>query len=604
MLKILTPNGYLKLGTNIEIPLKITNPLFNDKGSHSLPFTVPLKPNRALLGFPDSLNNKNAIGAYVDCTIEHTNFFEKGTLKILDISDREIELSLTTREGAFWEWAKATKLRRIYTRPDKEINFVNERENYFNNIWPNVEMAFFPVATLFLSLDNFTETESWNPWSYRKLGISEYVLTNNPSDLFRNDYADFANGGDVSGNITGFLYLNEILTWLSYTAGYGIKQNFLSSTEELRRIVVLNNSGFAYYKEVNYSLLLPNVTVMDFIDAVEKAFGCMFFVNNRREMNIISIKSIINSKNNQNLNASIKIKTPHTPTSIGIKAERLSSPYTTVLERAVEGTFLSLETKNESLVDGKVYQTNSTPDYINYPKKWVFCVATQTYFIMDWHQNENYEYKATCIHSNYHELKASENYDVKNIDCHFKLAPMVPLTCRQFYKNPNNAYFDISLIAPFFPEWPAEFSYDDNIFSVNNQESPISFAFYRGRIEHVDFPEELFGITEFDLPIGSTDIYKKDGTVINGASIAMRIVKNNGIYENFYRELEQLYLKSLNKIIIENLNPNEILNSSIAGVFNVAGIFILFDEIELTLTSHRVILDSATGFTLKPYNKT
>ena len=39
MLKITTPYGELKYGEDIEIPLTITNPMFNDRGSYSMPFT-------------------------------------------------------------------------------------------------------------------------------------------------------------------------------------------------------------------------------------------------------------------------------------------------------------------------------------------------------------------------------------------------------------------------------------------------------------------------------------------------------------------------------------------------------------------------------------
>ena len=42
--------------------------------------------------------------------VEQNGFKERGTLKITDITSSEIELTLTTREGAFWEWAKVTKL--------------------------------------------------------------------------------------------------------------------------------------------------------------------------------------------------------------------------------------------------------------------------------------------------------------------------------------------------------------------------------------------------------------------------------------------------------------------------------------------------------------
>ncbi len=606
MLKISTANGYLKLKPDVEIPITITNPLFNDRGSYSLPFEAPIRANHKSLGSPEDVNIKQPIEKLINVNLEHFGISEKGTLQIVDIKDNIAELSLTTREGAFWEWAKNTKMRSIETLDDRVMDFVAEKENYFNNIWPDVEMAFFPVAISLISLDNYVPTGGIdNGWANRKLCISDYLIVNNPSDLYRDDYADFEDGGDASGYITGFLYLNEVIQWIASTYGFKVKNNFLASTDELKSAVILNNATFSNiytgsYETISYANLLPDVTVMQFIDAVEKKFGCRFYINpSSREINIKSIKEIFTATNHPALNGKVKITKPFDSYGLKLASARNSSPYITVVENYIGNLFFSFDIEPTSRVDGKVYWNAVSPDYGNYPNKNVFCTATQAFFRLEWVNNgSSWDYKATAIHSTYYDLSNNNTLPQKNIECDGELVPMIPITCRQFYNYPANNYFDINLTVPHFPQW-------DNLSELLTSkqiETPISFAFYRGRIEHIDFPATLFGITDFDLPIGTTDIYDKNGDTITGATLAMRIVGDNGIHETFYQELEQFYLKSGKEVSITNVTPREIIGVDISKIYNVNGVNIIFNEIKLTLTATGIRFDSAKAFTVKPYN--
>lgn len=602
MLKITTPYGYLKFRPDIEIPITITNPLFNDRGSYSLPFSVPEKPNREALGFPASVSSKTAVGEFIDCVIEHGIFKEKGTLKITDVSS-DVELTLTTREGAFWEWAKKTKLRDIQTLPGKNIDFLAERENYFNNIWPNVEMAFFPIATKLQGEEAYTNQTYWNGFCSRKLGVSDYILWNNPNDLFRTDY-----GTDSSGYITGFLYINEIIQWIAKTYGFKVGSNYLSSTNELKSAVVLNkniNKGiFGGPDVINYSYLLPDVTVMEFIDAIEKSFGCVFLSNsNRREFSIKSINQIIDVTNSQSIKGTISISKFFNSKGFNISASKSSSPYIKVDERAIDNFFFSYTEENESRVDGKIYQTASTPDYINYPNKVVLCKASQAYFYLYWEENsENtWDYKSKCIHSNYYDLNNNDNLDQNKVEIKAEFVPMVPTTLRQFYENSGNAYFDIPLLLPHFENWDSIFGFSDGILSEDTTKTPITFAFYRGRIQQLIFPVTLFGINSFNMPFGTVDVYDKSGSLISNANYGFRIVGSKGVYENCYKNLEQLYLKSFVEVNIDNLNISEVLSRDLNAPCNVKGTNFLFNEIKLTLKAHNIEFDSATGYTLKPF---
>jgi len=609
MLRITIPNGTLVVSKETAIPLTITNPMFSDRGSGSLPFSVPdCEHNQKVLGYPNRITRSGQNDTSYAVTVETDIKTLKGTLKYVDTSDGKISLNFYYNEGDFWYWAKNTKLRTITTLANKEIDFVNERENYFNNIWPAVEMAFFPIAVNLVALDNYIPSGgNDNQWSSRKLCISDYIITNNPSDLFRDDYADFLNGGDVSGYITGFLYVNEVLQWIAKTYGLKINANFLASTDELKSSVVLNNATFSNlytggYQSVNYSYLLPDVTVLDFLDAVEKKFGCLLFVDSpKKEINIKSIKSIFSEIYSKVARCTVKLNKHTDALGIALKSARSSSPYIAINENYVNNFFFNyFDTEAISRVDGKVYVTAASPDYTNYPNKIVLCTSTQCYFRLEWvDAGDDYEYTATAIHSNYYDISNNEDLDQKKVECDGEFTPMIPVICRQFYNYPDNDFFDMSLTVPHFEKW-------DNLLELltgEEMDTPITFAFYRGRIEHVDFPEELFGITEFDLPVGTVDVYDKSGNVITGATLGMRWAGDNGIYEACYKELEQFYLKSAKEVSVSNIKPQDFIDDNIFDVYqNQENVNFIFKEIKITIDPFSVRFDSAIGLTVKPYH--
>lgn len=604
-MRITTPYGTLMVDEQTRIPLTITNPMFSNEGSHSLPFTVPwCEHNLAALGHPERVHSGNYSYLKMDATLESKRFIARGSLEIIGISDgSNIELCLKTREGGFWDWAKNTQLRDI-SIPHKAldltiIGFQAIKNTYFNGVWPDVDFSFAPIATEFQSLDYYQQEENYNHWAGRKLCISDYMLWNNPGDLYRND-------SDRTSRLSPFVYLNAAIQWVCSSYGYRINENYLASTAELRSAILLNR---AYSPEIigGFNIppkyLLPNVNVMDFIDSTEKAFGCNFYVDHKtRSINILSVSSRF-SKSPKKIDGTVFISEKTEGSSIEFKAQRISSPYSTVTERAINNFFFTYESQSAPIIHNKIYQTDSSPNYETYPNKIVFSQALQAYFFFEWVEGTDvWEYTSRCIHSKLHDVKINENFTSLDVDFKGYFAPMIPITCRQFYKDGTaNSYFDYTLIVPFIDKWDWIFSFKDGFLGDNEEDAPIVFAFSRGRIVNINFPVTLFELTQFNLPWASTDVFDKNGTKIVGADLALRFEGLYGIYENFYKELELFYNNNKNKLELVNVNKEDLLSSNIEDTLLVDGVRLMVSSLELNIKSENNFIDTASVFALKPF---
>ncbi|MDD2279473.1 MAG: hypothetical protein PHS05_10475 [Bacteroidales bacterium] len=602
-MRITTPNGTLAVNADTEISLTLTNPMFEEQGSHALPFTVPwCEHNLHVLGHPELLSKAERPNIFYSCIVEADGVKENGVFQFVDFSFGDsIELSLIIREGHFWNWAKNENLRDI-SIPISPINttpatFQFSKNTIFNNIWPEVNYAYTPIATNFLSLDHYKQSGNYGFWAGQKYCISDYILWNNPGDLYRND-------STRTSVVAPQLYLNAVIQWIANSFGYVINENMLSSTDELKSLIILNkayatNLVEGYVFQPKY--LLPNVSVIDFIEAIELEFGCVFTVDSKRkQLNICAIKGKF-YKSNKKVEGSLIPIGLTDALSLKFKTNKVSSPYSTTTERAVNNSFFTYETQNAPIIHDKVYVTASTPNYTTHPNKIVFSVALQSYFYMEWvDAGSDWEYKARCIHSNLYDRTINEDFETKTIEPKSVLAPMVPITCRQFYKDGDkDEYFNFEMIVPFFSDWDYLFDFQDGFVGLNKNETPICFAFNRGRIVTVAFPDTLFGIKSFNIPVSSVDVYNRLGTKISAASIALRYAGDYNLYENFYKELEQFYNNKSLKTEIVNYNTEEILDSEITDPALTNGTRYFFNEVKISIKPDGTQVTSASVTPIK-----
>jgi len=283
-MKITTPNGILKVGLDTEIPITLTNPMFNEQGSHSMPFSVPwCKHNLKVLGNPERVQNAT-LYERIPARIQCGDFDESGTLMLTDKPSKAgIELTFLINEGSFWEWGKRTKLTEL-NFPNLTINQINSKTNI---PYPEGICAKFPVVI------SDTPDYSWineDPWFKIYLYDSDLHQTykhkrviNAVSPYDENFHIPYSRSiRDTWKDNSWFLYVNYLIDLIIETYGFRILQNDLSTIAELNRLCVLNNTIYAYVNgKINFNALVPSISVNEFVDAIINKFNVRFLFDNK-----------------------------------------------------------------------------------------------------------------------------------------------------------------------------------------------------------------------------------------------------------------------------------------------------------------------------------
>lgn len=612
MLKITTPYGYLKFRPDIEIPITITNPLFNDRGSYSLPFSVPEKPNREALGFPASVSSKTAVGEFIDCVIEHGLFKEKGTLKITDVLS-DVELTLTTREGAFWEWAKKTKLSEInFPESDPFVGTVKQKnQQWMQRIkdghakkWPEEYFNAFPVVVQILK-----DKENEHVWGSE---VSDFRFLNKidiqTGDIFWDEDIQWMNG------VSPFIYLNALLSLICQTYGYRLI-NELENDDALNRTCIINNATRAIVDGVlNWKQLVPNIPIVEVINILESKIGAIFYVDTSKKL--ISIKladSIITSNNTIPLKGTLVLKQTD-PVQIKLKSDTFSGDYGKVIK--YDDQYLldyALGYEDSIPVLDKEILAETNIDQGDNNVKIIRCKACESYFFRRWVfvEGENFPYKLThkFLGNRLRDYDPETSLESKEFQAKMIIPPMISA----FIKNPEEGYASPLIVVPCFdvPLKDYEVNEDFENFSYNDKiDFPFNLCIYRGKYKL----DDLSGF-DFYFPWGSSFTYDRLGNpltnlpesqdMLNQDSFTLlnkgNSIENEGFYDKFWKNVEQHFLISAKQIEILNLSAKELLKYELYNKFNVNGTNFLFEEIKLTLKAHNIEFDSATGYTLKPF---
>jgi hypothetical protein len=268
---------------NETIRLDLLNPIFNEIGSYSLPFNIPL-----------TSHNKNVLGiSHSSHIYEHSLSFKailyasflrvEGKLNLKNTNNNFIETHFTTGKGAFYNDIKNVKLTDIpYT---EEISTGSVGDSVFReasketltNVYPEKNYVFAPIY-----MPNFKDIESpssalciVNPWSIADLNFR-----------FTTSYEAF---------YTPLIYLHFVIKKIFETYGYVIETDELYANSELRMLVVFNNNfKLNSILQLDFSKNLPDILISDFLNNIENRFNIIFLINdNNKTVHIKFVDNII-----------------------------------------------------------------------------------------------------------------------------------------------------------------------------------------------------------------------------------------------------------------------------------------------------------------------
>ncbi len=295
MIQIKTQGEQLDLPAGFSVEIEDSSPIFNERGSQSVPATVPAtRRNIRLLGAPHRIdtgydpNNPERSAEVIS-----GGYVRSGVMNITEASKRE---GITFNIGfdnstAYSKWIdrKLAELSDLPTlTPGDQRDPISWLENYFNMIYAypqplNDDFAIFPLT---ISKTDSPNSDSSNRgersfWEILNVVTSERGIEQ-PRVVKRVINGEITEVTVPRGYcISPFLRVWRVLELIFADLGVTISGGNPFKKGELALLVVLNNAADVCCRgEVRYSELMPDCTVSEFLNALWVRFGLVYNINN------------------------------------------------------------------------------------------------------------------------------------------------------------------------------------------------------------------------------------------------------------------------------------------------------------------------------------
>jgi len=292
MLQIKINNEFLDLG-QFSISFELLNPIFNDVGSFSYPFTIPLSPkNKAILQYPDRLHKSPVAQNYFDASIYVNGMpWKTGRLILREANDTTIKANFAVGEGG-------------YLNKINDLNLHELQHSSYSPGSPNLLMFYDIISNKYPDVDFALFYH-----------INEYLIGDTEIPSYQQQYVDYFKAFNRFSPILyyfsqfntfmPFVYVNYVIDLINSTIGVKEKFNSLKNDEELKQLVFANNTSASSLSNVNnyfhiYSINLrnhvPHIKVTDFFKVLEETFGLYIIYDDQtNSVSYILLKDILNS---------------------------------------------------------------------------------------------------------------------------------------------------------------------------------------------------------------------------------------------------------------------------------------------------------------------
>lgn len=296
------------------LEMKNTSPIFNDLGSKTVATGLPITPNNCrIFGFANRLDIDQKPNSVIEVIVSHGSYTREGVLYLSAgyNTEKSFPITIAFNEGIMYQTMEDLLLSKLKIKPRVFDNFVDIL-TYMNRLFSqdatDEELSVFNV---YLKKEKFTEEFEGN--ESEQIG---WVRLNDPeiydlSKLQIVDRTDIVVDGELKNisvpqgyGITPFVRVWRILELIFEHFGYKVKSNPFKEHFQLKRLCVLNNVVDAIlWNEIDYAQLMPNVTVMEFLESLYCRFGLkVFFDGNKNEVNLRLLKDIFANNDADKMN--------------------------------------------------------------------------------------------------------------------------------------------------------------------------------------------------------------------------------------------------------------------------------------------------------------
>ena len=570
-LKIKNASGTFDLPNDFNIEIEDTSPLYNERGSQSIAATLPASRNNlTLTNHIHRLDTDHAPTADARVIVSDGVYNRIGKMNITQASrSGGIVSNIGFDESEIYSIWNAVSLRTLADTPvlrpsDGISGLVTLLEGIMNETHAEDGIAVFPICVAMPSKTdtvNKKEVTTYYPEyinkiakvndTYKLVGSARqetYLINNEP----------VLTSVPTGYGITAFLKVSWILNFIFRKYGYTITENPFSTHPQLSRLVVLNNMADACVKGfLDYSDLMPDCTINEFLQALYCRFGMVYFVNGKtKSVKLKFIKDLITtpaSKDWTLLKAAIPIINYNSPQQLKLSAgTSIAGPYQNLIAAPA---------------------TDSLDKFL---KPYNYIVSS------------NYE-KGYLYYSSYNGVYTVRNIYTKQLDA--RSSDFFP-----WDKGSNIGYMEISSVDECLPvkgsypdDHPACPAYllgkvhkytniasaDIELSDEQNTQTPLCFcfAFPRGSVSY---------------PYGSPRCYGPGGSIVtindHTFDISMTFVGDNGLFNRFWKGFDAV-LRYANHTVEASLhlNHNQLLNSDFSQAISLDGQKLLLDNFRYTL---------------------
>ena len=303
MIKINTSRGPLDLGGDFTLSIEETSPIMNDRGSQSIPATVPASSRNArIFGHAHRVDMaKRPLADDATCTISDGVYFRRGKIHLVSAGRNEgYEFNVGLDNATAYSVWRAMRLSSL-SLPTFAAGSVDalcaHLEAVMNGTVNDPDYAVFQVTT---NVAEKTDTESVGVEVTTQ--VHEYLneMTVTDPDTDAGDWTQvpqslvwqartrtiLVDNEEVQVSlpagygVTPFIYVWKVIELVFAAYGYTLESNPFHTDETLRHLVILNNAadccctGTLHYRD-----LMPECTIDEFLDALHARFGMVYDTN-------------------------------------------------------------------------------------------------------------------------------------------------------------------------------------------------------------------------------------------------------------------------------------------------------------------------------------
>lgn len=571
MLKIKTNKGYLDLGGDFTVQIDEKSPIMNDRGTQTVPVTVPYTSNNAkLTGFAHRLDLCNKpLAEDSTCTVQDGVYRRTGKINIVSAGRMEgttLNIGFDNSE-AYNAW-KAKKLNSIEL-PVKEYSSVISLCTHLQQVLNGykTDYAVFQIMTANESKDGVYYPKYLNYIYPTTEGSSIYKLRYEArTETFLIDGTPTETTLPTGYGVTAFLYVWRVLELIFSEFGYSIIENPFKTDKELSRIVILNNAADCCVKGMlSYADLMPDCTVEQFLNALNVRFGMVYNVSSdTKAARIRLIKDIIKSSPGidfSNMVTSHPVTTYETARQIKLSAKTSFTSAAPSVER-----FEDYLKGHKNVAKLNRVDTSKRVNYLNYEK------TTGKWYKWD-SENNRIVYSSSSF---FNWDRKTNNVEDDELSSDDECVPMDFAT--------NNI-----LTPQYLASYVHRYTYLKNNGSSGSgedsesEETPLSFAFSFVGSANCNYP---FGSSLSVGPFGD-NVRFYDGTE---HKISLLFQFDNGLFSNFWKEYDAVLRHSFNQVETNVLLPiHTITQIDLLNTVSLCGQILLPDSFSYSLPANKIV---------------